>query len=96
MFIRESLTNADCVGWVVNKRLRRPHHSHSQADTQSDVRRQTSSDGRLQCHAAFTRRPQNGRQCFIGFSFKLAVEPERSLRVQISFKRSFKLGLKPS
>jgi len=83
VIIRETLSNADCVGWVVNERLRRPDHSHSQADTQSHVRRQTSSDGRLQRHAALTRRPQNGRQCFIGFSFQLAVEPELSLRANL-------------
>jgi len=57
-----SVNAAECVGRTVDQRLRRPHHSHTQADTSSDTGRQTSSDGCLQCNASFSRRPQDGRQ----------------------------------
>ena len=35
------------VGWIVDKWLRGPDLSYTQADTSSDAGRQTSSDGRL-------------------------------------------------
>ena len=53
---------ADNVGWAVDEWLWRPDSTHSQADSSSDARRQTSPDGCLQCHAALGRCPPNGRQ----------------------------------